>query len=618
MAATRGKARCTPGFFLDPQPHIFKLLNFRAAADATVRSGVAGMAWHSGIAFKSDKSVNSMFVSTFADLNNRENDPMPFKYVWTAIVDLKTTPKFIDKPWMYVEAAPPGQMCTIVALTDDGTTPLWASTWWGKMASHWLFNRWPGWLPKNIVVQQVPASIIHVAYSIFLTDDESKADIMYSKSTNCGLTFSTPKKISTVQEPSNGVSIAKPLVSGSQRIFAAWRRVNVPPMTAPHAIVATTSNNNGGSWSAPTMVASICPFEQGTTPNSFRTTAFETMTADASGRAYVAWSDRGRLPGGACDPNGSGRVMVATSTDGVNWSQPQVAVPSSTDEHQIFPSLAFTAGKLFLAWVDFKDDVSGVYGRFVDEANLFLNGLPVNPPARRHTGDVRLAVADPGVAPNLADEVAKVSKYLMGRTPSIAPSVPGQAVQLQWNAMNRRWARRTEVPFVGDYIDIATRPYLPPDLRATPPRPDWTPNNGSVPVTPSVLIAWSDNRDMRDLPPSQLNPNGSVPFAVPANVPGVLELPSGGQHCRSDADPLRFVRYRPTCTRPARRIRTCTRHERSSGLRPALPVETRIWVLCHAASWFMCATTPICPSRSVCRSRPSRLAALHRSISSRC
>jgi hypothetical protein len=44
-----------PGFFLDPQPHIFKVLNFRAAADATVRSGVA-LAPHSGIAFKSDKS----------------------------------------------------------------------------------------------------------------------------------------------------------------------------------------------------------------------------------------------------------------------------------------------------------------------------------------------------------------------------------------------------------------------------------------------------------------------------------------------------------------------------------------------------------------------------------
>ena len=108
-----------PGFFLDPRPHQFKLYNFRAAADPTLRSGPAGMAFYSGIAFRQDKSVNSLFVSTFIDLNNRENDPMPFKFVRTIIVDLKATPKFIDKPWMYVEAAPPGQTCTMIVRTED-------------------------------------------------------------------------------------------------------------------------------------------------------------------------------------------------------------------------------------------------------------------------------------------------------------------------------------------------------------------------------------------------------------------------------------------------------------------------------------------------------------------
>ena len=41
-----------PGFFLDPQPHVLKLLDFRAAADPTLRSGPAGLAFYSGIAFK--------------------------------------------------------------------------------------------------------------------------------------------------------------------------------------------------------------------------------------------------------------------------------------------------------------------------------------------------------------------------------------------------------------------------------------------------------------------------------------------------------------------------------------------------------------------------------------
>jgi hypothetical protein len=517
-----------PGFFLDPRLHQFKLLQFRAAADPTLRSGPAGLAFYSGIAFKQDKSVNSLFVSTFADLNNRENDPMPFKFVRTIVVDLKTAPKFIDKPWMWVEAAPPGQMCTMIVRTDeDGGTPLWASTWWGKLVSRWLSNRWPSWRPRDVVAQQVPASIVHVMYSIFQDTNESKADLMYTKSTNCGSTFSTPKKLNIVQEPANGAAIAKPLVSGSQRIFGAWRRVKVDPTGPSNAILSVVSNNNGSTWTAPKVVAEVCAFEQATTGNSFRTTAFPTMTADASGRAYLAWSDRGRRSDGTCDPFGAGRIMLSTSIDGVTWSLPQVAVPSSTPEHQIMPSLAFTAGKLFLAWVDFKEDVSGVFGQHITEANLFdQNGQPVNPPARRHTADVRAAMADPATA-DFAGQVAEVSRYLMGRTPSIAPNVPGQPVQLQWNAWNRRWARRGTVPFDGDYIDIATMPYLPPDPSANPPRPNWTPNNGQVPTTPMVLIAWTDNRDMRDLAPSQLNKDGSVPFTVPANKPGVLQLGSG-------------------------------------------------------------------------------------------
>ena len=150
----------------------------------------------------------------------------------------------------------------------------------------------------------------------------------------------------------------------------------------------------------PKVVAEICPFEQGTTPNSFRTTAFPTMTADATGRAYLAWSDRGRQENGTCDPFGAGRIMISTSTNGVNWSPPYAAVPSSTGEHQVMPSLAFTAGKLFLAWVDFSEDVSGVFGQFVDEANLFAHTPhPVNPPAKRHTADVRAAMADPSPRP---------------------------------------------------------------------------------------------------------------------------------------------------------------------------------------------------------------------------
>ena len=159
---------------------------------------------------------------------------MPFKFVRTIIVDLRVAPKFIDKPWIYVEAAPAGQTCRMIVRTDDEGTPLWATTWWGKLVSRWLSKRWPGWTPKHFVTQEVPASIIHVVYSIFLDLEESKADLMYSKSTNCGATFSTPKKLSAVAEPANGAAIAKIAVNGSQRsLHRMAARQNAPPLPLP-------------------------------------------------------------------------------------------------------------------------------------------------------------------------------------------------------------------------------------------------------------------------------------------------------------------------------------------------------------------------------------------------
>jgi hypothetical protein len=104
------------------------------------------------------------------------------------------------------------------------------------------------------------------------------------------------------------------------------------------------------------------------------------MTMDAAGRAYLAWTERVRRPDNTCDPDGAARIMVSTSTGRLTWSSPRQASPSSTFEHQILPTIAFTAGKLFLAWIDFGEDASGVFGKYVEETNLFN-------PIDRTTGD---------------------------------------------------------------------------------------------------------------------------------------------------------------------------------------------------------------------------------------
>jgi hypothetical protein len=491
------------GFYLDPRPHPMRLLRLRAAADPTVRSGPAGLMFYSGIAFTADRSRSTVFVSTYADLSTREDDKTPFKFAYTVIPDIGTNGRFIDKPWMHVEAAPAGQTCTINAQVEkDGVT--------------------------RLVQQTVPGSIIHLAYSVFVDDTDTLAQLMYVRSDNCGATFTRPKQLNQGTQPANGVAITKPLNSTSQRVFTAWRRVNLPTSAPSNAIVGAVSNDNGTTWSAPIVIAEICPFDQATTTVSFRTTAFPSMTADGNGRAYVAWADRGRSSDGQCNLDGAARIRVATSTDGANWTQGQVAVPSRTPEHQILPSIAFTAGRLALAWLDFFQDESQVFGKQISEAQV----LPE--PGIRHTADVRASMALPGAAPAF-DQPTMISEYLRG-----VGFANGQRVteQLQWNAVNRRWARRGTVPFNGDYIDIATLPYLPP----TNGTGAWIPNNqavvqtalGPAPRVPLLLVAWTDNRDMRtgqdvDIPPGHDpgNPASPQPAPVPFVVPAGLNLPPG-------------------------------------------------------------------------------------------
>ena len=77
----------------------------------------------------------------------------------------------------------------------------------------------------------------------------------------------------------------------------------------------------GPRFRPPTVVATLNPFEQGTTDTSFRTNAFPTLAIDGTGRAYLAWSARGY----ATDGRARRPAMAASSSrppNGTTWSAP--------------------------------------------------------------------------------------------------------------------------------------------------------------------------------------------------------------------------------------------------------------------------------------------------------
>src|SRR5205823_2043710 len=91
------QSRLHPGHKLDSTPSPIKA--FDAISDITVRSGAAGLAFYSGIAFnRGDDERGVLFVSTWADVNIQEGDPFPFEHVRTVLLAGGTPGRFIDKP----------------------------------------------------------------------------------------------------------------------------------------------------------------------------------------------------------------------------------------------------------------------------------------------------------------------------------------------------------------------------------------------------------------------------------------------------------------------------------------------------------------------------------------
>ena len=272
-----------------------------------------------------------------------------------------------------------------------------------------------------------------------------------------------------------------------------------------NAILAMRLSNAGIVLGGPTMVAHIAPLEQGTSPISFRTNAYPTITVDNADpdRAYVAWTTRGEASPRGDSIEGDARIVVATSTDGLSWapSSPVAADNPVLPGHQLKPSITFAGGKVLLTYLDLRLDRSALFERFIaDWPSL---------ESYRHTVDVRVAVADPADQPVFTDysltnppypEPAvpiqpsdQVSRYVFIPYPA-DPQIPNpdevELIQFQYNPPNLPIFVGGTRPFFGDYIDIAPSPPFLPDGQG-----GWRFNSESEDGA-VFHVTWTDNRDV--------------------------------------------------------------------------------------------------------------------------
>jgi len=505
-----------PGHVLDTGSTSL-LRNYKAFADITSRSGAAGIAFMSGIAFKSIPPNNTSiaYLATFLELNNQENVRMPFTHLYT--VKLASVPAtllgdptkataFIDKPWSVVLPPQPGVMCTI-------NVPR------------------PG---RPALRQVIPDSPVLIGYTVF-TNLDKDPNLMLTfenivKVTNCGRNVGLPRVVS-IGHRQNGISLAVSPVPGSRRVVAAWRRFasQIGNLSFTDAILAVVSNDNGSTWSLPKVVASLCPFQQSPTAFTARVNTFPTVAIDHKNRISVAWSDRLRGTNGACLPEGQSRIVLSTSTNGgQSWSGPVVVDAGNNVGHQITPSLTYGGGTLLLLWKDLRETAAKYFDGFINEFPLLraAAGNPVPPPAPpvqgppyyHHTIELYSKMANVDGATLQWGPSVRVSQYKFGQS---ASDTGPESVQKQWEIINLRLFQRGKKVFDGDYADAAGPPMLPPDPTAG--RTNWTIDLGQA-GDPVFYGVWTSNRDVRRVAAHTkfaTDANGNALDSVPYTPPGL-------------------------------------------------------------------------------------------------
>ncbi|MET0619851.1 MAG: hypothetical protein ABW056_06205, partial [Thermoanaerobaculia bacterium] len=478
-----------PGFPQDQSPEglASPLKAYSAAADPTVRAGTHGLLYYSGIAFNRGTNNGGVFVARFFDAAQKENGDATqgkdtIKYVSTVLVDTGTSGQFIDKPWLAVDIPRAGAgTCT--------------------------FN--PFGTP-----QTVAAGNVYLVWSRFTGSTSTK--IMFSRSLDCGKTYSNPIKISESNGINQGTNLAIDQISGA--IYVTWRRFATS--SQPDAIMIAKSTDFGKTFPSKNTkeIATIAPFDQGTSTTQFRTNTLPTIavSVDAANarRVHVGWAQRDASTGDA-------RIVLTTSTDGAVWSAPTpVDASPITDDfgaslsrgHQFMPAMTFVAGRLVLVYYDQRlDHTVGFHipnnpfeadaqGRFYLVRRDPKGELPAHPEqvftlqiddatltTRRHTVDFRVATAPAAAAPSFA--ASTVSQYRFGLS-ATDTGLPTGLTQLQFNVPNLPLFSQGTMPFLGDYCDVAGQNFKPNGTGG------WTFNTSAS--SPFVAYAtWTDNRDVK-------------------------------------------------------------------------------------------------------------------------
>ena len=290
---------------------------------------------------------------------------------------------------------------------------------------------------------------VYVAWTLF--PGSGSDQILFSRSTDAGLTFSKPIKISKGVASAQDSTIA---VRPNGDVYVFWRRYAFVAAGVMNSIVYVKSTDGGAHFSNPAQATELVPYESedeyvsggsardcGDGPDlcvsNFvfaRNGPAPSAISDADGNLYLSYEEV--VPASSNDdtyqPDGRARaVVIKSSNGGGSWSK--VVIDAQTTGHQFWPTITYDKVNDRLAAIYYDSRSDPEYS------------------AHRPIGNDADGISSCGAAPSPICEV--LNTYMAISTDGGATWSPAKVSTLGNQPQYETFDNR-DVPFFGDYIAI--------------------------------------------------------------------------------------------------------------------------------------------------------------------
>lgn len=302
--------------------------------------------------------------------------------------------------------------------------------------------------------------------------------ILFSRSTNHGQTFSTPIKISKGVASAQGSAIA---VAPDGTVYVMWRQFAARQAGLDNAIIFVKSTDGGRTFSDPRTFATVpvpydrsdlsdagapvrdCgdgPFHCQSNYTFHRTTTFPEAVVDTAGVVSVTWEQV--IPAATPDsttyqPKGQSQVVFTKSTDGGASWQAISFIDQQSVGHQWWPNIAYDKSTNTLALIYYDSRTDTAFD-------------PNRPPGNNADG-----TSTCGTSPSPPPDTCNVLNTFIATSTDGGASWTRQQVSTTGHQPEYEMFGGRRVPFHGDYLFI--------DAAAGTIFGVWTDNRDVVPGT---------------------------------------------------------------------------------------------------------------------------------------